>query len=172
MRTLSCFFEALLSPVLDRFEWLLSLGTVHQLSSAAVIESQHFFREKSRHFFCGKMSGAKNRTRAAGVQSLNATAVLWRPPAAIKIVSLLFRFKWPFWIMTRPLSWPLLFMAIYFIIKAEPFFTIWDITYKTFEHVDYYHKHLLVLACHELVLDGFDRQFQATVHFPLGSAVD
>ena len=47
-----CFFAALLSPVLDGFERLLSHDTVHQLSSAAVIESQHFF--------CEKMSGDEN----------------------------------------------------------------------------------------------------------------
>ena len=46
----------------------LSLHTVHPLRSAAVIESLLFFPKKSR--------GAENRTRAAGAQSSNATAVL------------------------------------------------------------------------------------------------
>ena len=48
----------------------LSLGTVRHLSSGAVIESL---------LIPEKMWGAENRTRVAGAQSLNATAVLWRP---------------------------------------------------------------------------------------------
>ena len=57
----------------------LSLGTVHHLSSATVIESLLFFLriiplKKSQ-------GGAENRTRAAWARSLNATAVLWRPPS-------------------------------------------------------------------------------------------
>ena len=61
------FFAVLLSPALDGFKWLLSLGTVHYLSSAAVIESHNSERKK------------KNRTRAAWARSVNPTSVLWRP---------------------------------------------------------------------------------------------
>ena len=30
----------------------------------------------------------------------------------------------------------------------------------------------VVIVCHQAVLDGFDQHFQATVHFPLSSAID
>ena len=62
----NCFFAAMLSPVLDGFEWLLSLSTVHQLSSAAVIESQH--------------PEPRIEPGPPGGRSLNTTAVLWQPP--------------------------------------------------------------------------------------------
>ena len=62
------FFAVLLSPVLDGFEWLLSLGTVYLfLSSAAVIESQW-----NQIFPWKKFGNTGNQTRAAGVRSLNA----------------------------------------------------------------------------------------------------
>ena len=58
----SNFFAALLSPVLDGFERLLSLGTLHQqLSNLAVIESQ------------------RNWTRAGWVRSANATSAPCQP---------------------------------------------------------------------------------------------
>jgi len=37
---MSCFFAVLLLPVVDGFELLLSLGSVHHVSSAADIYSQ------------------------------------------------------------------------------------------------------------------------------------
>ena len=70
------FFAVLLLPVLVGFERLLSLGTVPLfLSSAAVIESQWH-----QIFPWKKFGNTGIQTRAAGAQSLNATAVLWRPP--------------------------------------------------------------------------------------------
>ena len=75
------FFAVLLLPVLDGFEWLLSLGTVHQLSSAAVIESLLICSEKN----CSEKIWADNRTRATGGRSLNATTVLWRPPTTWRL---------------------------------------------------------------------------------------
>ena len=41
----------------------------------------------------------------------------------------------------------------------------------TFNIVQVYRK-FVEIACHWRVLDGFDQHFQATVHFPISSAID
>ena len=78
-----CFF---CNTALTSTGWVrmttLSLGTIHHLSSAAVIESLQIFPRISRKKIQGR---AENRTRAAGTWSLNATAVLWRSPLVMRL---------------------------------------------------------------------------------------
>ena len=74
-----CGVEFFCSTALTSTGWVrmttFSLGTVHHLSRAAVIESLLIF---PRIIPLKKSWVAENRTRAAGARSLNATAVLWR----------------------------------------------------------------------------------------------
>ena len=52
-----------------------------------------------------------------------------------------------------------------FPFKDIEFFTVKQLPLVTL-------KLFVVLACHWPVLDGFDQRNEATVHFPLSSAVD
>ena len=80
-------FDFFLSPVVNGFERLLSLGTVHHICSAAIIKSQRY-----RIFLdYNKLGNIGNQTRVGWVWSENATTVLCRPPPNRIRISFVFR---------------------------------------------------------------------------------
>ena len=74
------FFAVLLSPVLDGFDQLSSFAALSthtkQCCCRSISTTSRFYRNVPKNL---------GNARAAGAPSLNATAVLWRPPRGSKV---------------------------------------------------------------------------------------
>ena len=108
------FFAILLSPILDGFDQLLSFNA---LSFCCQLTRQHQEeRDKNLSLKKSWKRWESNPGRAAGVRSLSATAVLWRPPITINFFSwsrgwgchFHFRSTWLMAIMDQIISWLLI----------------------------------------------------------------